>query len=306
MLNSLENQTNNNLKVLDSYTHNDYTAKVNYDTGFSGKQKELSDNINLLGQTLRDNTKENLENGTVLQHNSQVLKENVLILTTSSEEQSAAILQTSHTIEELTNSVKDSSDKTDLMKNFTTTLTQTVEEGDKLSNQTADVMDEIYKSTSTINEAIESIDQISFQTNILSLNAAVEAATAGESGKGFAVVAGEVRNLASRSAESAKDIKDLVNNAQEKATHGNEVSIKMKDGYHNLNKEITKTVAAINELADTTYEQMSKIASVNDAIKQLDIAIEENVKIASNTNQIAIDTEELSNKLVEDTKTIKI
>ncbi len=81
-------------------------------------------------------------------------------------------------------------------------------------------MDEINEQVNSINEAITVIDQIAFQTNILSLNAAVEAATAGEAGKGFAVVAQEVRNLAARSAEAAKEIKELVETATTKANSG--------------------------------------------------------------------------------------
>ena len=86
-------------------------------------------------------------------------------------------------------------------------------------------MDEINKEVSSINEAIEVIDQIAFQTNILSLNAAVEAATAGEAGKGFAVVAAEVRNLANRSAEAAREIKHIVELASKKAKEGKRFQI---------------------------------------------------------------------------------
>ncbi|MFW2608565.1 methyl-accepting chemotaxis protein, partial [Aliarcobacter butzleri] len=87
-----------------------------------------------------------------------------------------------------------------------------------------------------INEAIGVIDNIAFQTNILSLNAAVEAATAGEAGKGFAVVAGEVRNLASRSAEAAKEIKAIVENATSKANQGKSIATNMIEGYKELNQ----------------------------------------------------------------------
>ncbi|MCT7608932.1 methyl-accepting chemotaxis protein, partial [Aliarcobacter butzleri] len=92
------------------------------------------------------------------------------------------------------------------------------------------------------NDSISVIDQIAFQTNILSLNAAVEAATAGEAGKGFAVVAQEVRNLASRSAEAAKEIKAIVENATNKANQGKEIATNMIDGYKELNQNISQTI----------------------------------------------------------------
>merc|ERR1711991_1300727 len=104
------------------------------------------------------------------------------------------------------------------------TVKSAVHTGQNLATKTASSMDEINTEVNAINESITIIDQIAFQTNILSLNAAVEAATAGEAGKGFAVVAQEVRNLASRSAEAAKEIKDLVESATIKANDGKKIS----------------------------------------------------------------------------------
>ena len=99
-----------------------------------------------------------------------------------------------------------------------------------------------------INDSISVIDQIAFQTNILSLNAAVEAATAGEAGKGFAVVAAEVRNLASRSAEAAKEIKAIVENATSKANQGKDIANNMIDGYKQLNQNISQTINLISDI----------------------------------------------------------
>ncbi len=101
---------------------------------------------------------------------------------------------------------------------YSNNLIDSIKNGQELAKLTVESMTEINEQTAAIAESITIIDQIAFQTNILSLNAAVEAATAGEAGKGFAVVAQEVRNLASRSAEAAKEIKDLVESATSKAT----------------------------------------------------------------------------------------
>ncbi len=123
-----------------------------------------------------------------------------------------------------------------------------------------------------IYESIDAIDQIAFQTNILSLNAAVEAATAGEAGKGFAVVAGEVRNLATRSAEAAKVIKSLVEAASSTANEGKIIADNMIKGYDSLNASIDNTITLINDVAFSSTEQEKGIVQINDAVNSLDKA----------------------------------
>jgi methyl-accepting chemotaxis protein len=177
-------------------------------------------------------------------------------------------------------------------------VTQSAKNGQDLANKTAISMDDINKEVSSINVAIEVIDQIAFQTNILSLNAAVEAATAGEAGKGFAVVAAEVRNLANRSAEAAKEIKHIVENASKKAKEGKEISDDMIEGYKELNESISNTIVTINEVATASKEQERGIVQINDAINMLDQATQKNAQVADQISTMANNIAHMSNSLV--------
>ena len=159
-------------------------------------------------------------------------------------------------------------------------------------------MDEINTQVNAINEAITVIDQIAFQTNILSLNAAVEAATAGDAGKGFAVVAQEVRNLASRSAEAAKEIKELVLNATTKANQGKNIAENMIDGYRQLNENIKQTIDLITDIEMASKEQLVGIEQINDAVNQLDQQTQQNANIASQAHDVAIKTDEISKLII--------
>ncbi|MGD9555097.1 MAG: methyl-accepting chemotaxis protein, partial [Arcobacteraceae bacterium] len=172
--------------------------------------------------------------------------------------------------------------------------------GEALANKTNIAMDEINQKVSTINEAIEIIDQIAFQTNILSLNAAVEAATAGEVGKGFAVVAQEVRNLASRSAEAAKEIKNLVQNATVQTSLGKEIATQMKDEYLILNENITNTTEIIKKVTNDSQEQNINLANINAMIENINNETKNNAKIANDTNIVAKEANEIAQKIVED------
>jgi len=184
------------------------------------------------------------------------------------------------------------------MASYSNNVTKSAQEGEKLANQTTVAMDEINTQVNLINDSITIIDQIAFQTNILSLNAAVEAATAGEAGRGFAVVAQEVRNLASRSAEAAKEIKTIVTNATSKANQGKEIASHMIEGYKELNTNITNTINLISDIEMSSKEQLSGIEQINDAVNQLDQQTQQNAEIASQTHDVAVITDEIAKLVV--------
>ncbi|MGB0990714.1 MAG: methyl-accepting chemotaxis protein, partial [Halarcobacter sp.] len=119
-------------------------------------------------------------------------------------------------------------------------------------------------------------------------------------GKGFAVVAQEVRNLASRSAEAAKEIKTLVEDANVKANEGKTISTEMIQGYSQLNTNISKTIELINEVSSASKEQQVGISQINDAVNSLDKQTQENANIASQTNEVATQTAKISEDIVED------
>jgi methyl-accepting chemotaxis protein len=185
------------------------------------------------------------------------------------------------------------------MSELASKLRTLAESGDELAKQTNSSMDEIDESTNNIVEAISIINQIAFQTNILSLNAAVEAATAGEAGKGFAVVAGEVRNLASRSADAAKTIEELVKSAQNKTSEGKVITSKMIEGFNSLSNTISDTHKEITEVTKNSAEQISAIEELNEAMGNISKIAQNTKEIAQDTNEIASSTQQQAHEILK-------
>ncbi len=128
----------------------------------------------------------------------------------------------------------------------------------------------------------------------------MEAATAGEVGKGFAVVAQEVRNLASRSAEAAKEIKSLVQNATLQTSLGKEIATQMKDEYLILNENIANTTKIIKKVTNDSQEQNINLANINTMIENINNETKNNAQIANDTNKVAKEANEIAQKIVED------
>ncbi|WNL30084.1 HAMP domain-containing methyl-accepting chemotaxis protein [Aliarcobacter cryaerophilus] len=282
------------LFVIDSFKKYDFTAR------FPNPYAKIAVAMNELGDEISALLRQSYGTGLMLENSSQELLENVNILNQSSNAAAASLEETAAALEEITSTVISNANNVELMTRFSNEVSNSAKKGQQLANQTTNAMDEINNQVNRINEAIAVIDQIAFQTNILSLNAAVEAATAGEAGKGFAVVAQEVRNLASRSAEAAKEIKNIVENATSKANEGKNISFEMIQGYTELLENIEKQSQTINEIATASKEQQAGITQINDAVTGLDQQTQQNANIASDTKTIAINADNIAKKIVSD------
>ena len=295
----LETNIDNILKVLEQYSNYNYLNKIDQKS-LKEHLLKLANGVNTLGDSITNMLVQNKSNGLTLEQSSSLLLSNVDKLNLSSNEAAASLEETAAALEEITSNIRNNTENIAKMAKYSNEITKASSDGEKLANKTTLAMDEINTQVNLVNDAISVIDQIAFQTNILSLNAAVEAATAGEAGKGFAVVAQEVRNLASRSAEAAKEIKSIVEEATKKANEGKDIANEMIQGYKSLNDSINSTINLISDVEMSSKEQLSGIEQINDAVNQLDQQTQQNAAISTQTNDIAITSDKIAKLIVED------
>ena len=299
MATNLELNVNNVLNILEEYSNYKYINKIST-KNLKEHLSRLSNGVNGLGDSITKMLKDNKSNGLTLDKSSNLLLINVDKLNISSNEAASSLEETAAAIEEITSNIRNNTESIAKMANFSEKVTNSAILGEKLANETNVSMDDINAQVTAINEAISVIDQIAFQTNILSLNAAVEAATAGEAGRGFAVVAAEVRNLANRSAEAAREIKNIVELATTKANQGKSIAGNMIEGYKELNNNISQTMNLISDIQNASKEQLLGIEQINDAVNQLDQQTQQNAMVASQSHDIAVITDEIAKLIVQD------
>ena len=195
------------------------------------------------------------------------------------EQQASNLQQSASSMEEMTATVKQNSDTAQQASQLASSARQAAEHGGSVVGQVVTTMNEITASSRKIADIISVIDGIAFQTNILALNAAVEAARAGEQGRGFAVVAGEVRTLAQRSAQAAKEIKSLIEASVEKVETGSALVNTAGSAMTEIVGEVSRVADLIGEISAATREQTSGINHIGSAVAQLDQSTQQNAAL---------------------------
>ncbi|MCL2071726.1 MAG: methyl-accepting chemotaxis protein [Oscillospiraceae bacterium] len=212
-------------------------------------------------------------------------------LASGSVQQASAIAQLSETIAEISGKAKEKTDMAEKAANLANDIMKNAENSSEQMKQMIDAVNEINSANQSINQVIKVIDDIAFQTNILALNAAVEAARAGQHGKGFAVVAEEVRNLAAKSAESAKNTNELIANSVKKARLGAEIAEKTSESLKLIVDGINESNKINTKIAQTSEEQSVAISQINVAVNEVTMVVQQN---SATAQQSAASSQEMS------------
>lgn len=227
---------------------------------------------------------------------SQIAAGNVS-LSQRTEEQASSLEETASSMEEMTSTVRQSAENAGQANVLATEARGSAEKGGAVVAKAVEAMSEINRSSKKVADIIGVIDEIAFQTNLLALNAAVEAARAGEQGRGFAVVASEVRNLAQRSASSAKEIKDLIEDSVQKVNQGAELVENSGTTLSEIITRVNKVTDIVAEIAAASEEQSSGIEQVNKAVMQLDELTQQNAALVEQASASSQSMSERANTL---------
>lgn len=227
-------------------------------------------------------------------------------LSSRTQEQAASLEETAASMEQITSTIKTTADNAAQADIVAEESIQEANQANQVVHKTIRAINEISEASSRISDITSLIDSIAFQTNLLALNAAVEAARAGDHGRGFAVVAGEVRSLAGKSAEAAKDIRSLIDNTLTKVQEGATLAQESGEALNVINDSINKISTFVKEISQTSREQAKGVEQVNVAITQIDQVTQQNSALVEKTAEHTADMGRLAEEVINVSKTFKI
>ena len=295
MASSLQAAIHSIQQTMKTVSQGDFTNQMD-DNQLTGELVLIGDSINESIAMLSDTIYQVLLVSDQVTEGAGQLAGSAQALATGTTEQAASLEEIGSTMAEIGNRAKTNSDNADQATQLSKQALDTTEKGNTQMKEMLGSMDKINEASNNISKIIKVIDEIAFQTNLLALNAAVEAARAGKYGKGFAVVAEEVRNLAGRSAEAARDTTMLIENSMKEVEYGVDNAAKTAEILDEISGSITKVNDLVVEIAAASLEQRSSAEEMNRAITQVNNVVQQNSSISEET---ASTSDELNNQAAE-------
>ncbi|HTB65637.1 MAG TPA: methyl-accepting chemotaxis protein [Steroidobacteraceae bacterium] len=265
-------------QVMRRAVEGDLTSRMNVNDKL-GDFKVLATAVNSMIQAMMEVVASLSTTSNAVQVGAAEISRGSLALSNRTEVQASSLEETSSTMEQMTSMVKNNANNAAQASQLAVAAREKAEGGGKVVGAAVTAMSEINTASNKIVDVIGVIDEIAFQTNLLALNAAVEAARAGEQGQSFAVVAAEVRNLASRSAEAAKEIKALIQDSVRKVNEGTKLVDQSGEVLGEIVLRVKKVTDVIADIANSSREQASGIEQVNKAVTAMDAMTQQNAAL---------------------------
>jgi len=272
-----------------SLAEGDLSMESSYD--FQGDFVLIKDSINEHVRNLNHTMSEINSSSSQVSSGAKQVADGAQSLAQGSTEQAAALEELSNSIAGITEKTKTNAATADKTSTLSVTIKDNAEKGSRQMDEMIAAVSDINEASRNIGKIIKTIDDIAFQTNILALNAAVEAARAGQAGKGFAVVAEEVRNLASKSAEAARDTGNMIQNSMDKAELGSRIAGETAASLNEIVVGIKESSGLITEIARSSEEQSLSITQINTGIDQVAQVVQQN---SATAEESAAASEEMS------------
>ncbi|MBY3213444.1 HAMP domain-containing protein [Rhizobium laguerreae] len=254
-------------------------------TPFVGRLEQLRVDFNASLLRLQDTLSGIRDSAATIQRNSGAVSASAGELSKRTEAQAANLEETAAAVEEITVTVRSSAERAREANNVVAATKKTADNSGAVVGDAVAAMDRIEQASQRIEQIIEVIDDIAFQTNLLALNAGIEAARAGEAGKGFAVVAQEVRELAQRSADAAREIKSLIETSSREVTAGSELVQKTGSVLASISQEIIAISGHVETIATASCDQSAALQEVNGSVNAMDQMTQKNAAMVAETTQ---------------------
>lgn len=272
---------------------------------YQGELNDLKRAINASSDQLNKIVMDAIEVSSQVTNAAYEVSRGAMDLSDRVQQQAASVEETSATMEQMNSAVQNTNDHAKRAAEVAHEVQQKAEQGNAVMADTIDAMSSIQESSHKISEIVTLIDGIAFQTNLLALNAAVEAARAGDHGRGFAVVAGEVRALAQKSAEAAKDIKNLIDESVTRIDQGTKLATESGEVLSQIMGSVEDVSNMIEQIARASTEQADGISQVNKAIAQIDSGTQQNAALVEQTSAAAESLNEQAQVLRDDMSRFK-